>query len=139
LQSLFLDRCLTLFCEAERLLEESRAADMRMDYASALQLCLEATKTIENILMTENLPEEYLIKARIKHGDCVNKSNSYVTMCSNAFNFAMVVLLEAQIYFNSECYCTMRNCTATAAESISDSEENWEKWRRIINVLNPQT
>ena len=98
---------MALFCEAEQLLEESRAADTRMDYASALQLCLEATKTIENLLMTENLPEEYLIKARIKHGDCVNKSNfllfSLLLLIALFCNYLFFVILYEAVMAKDLC------------------------------------
>ncbi|XP_076823556.1 uncharacterized protein LOC143469674 isoform X3 [Clavelina lepadiformis] len=67
------DKFADLLQDAEDLIEQSRAADAILDYSSALQLCLEATKVVETILTMKDVPNEYLMQARIKHGECVNR------------------------------------------------------------------
>ena len=73
--SFFPEKCTKLLRDAEELINQSRTADSLMDYSSALQLCLEATKLLETILTMENVNQECLVKARIKHGECINKGN----------------------------------------------------------------
>nr|CAB3267568.1 inactive ubiquitin carboxyl-terminal hydrolase 54-like [Phallusia mammillata] len=68
------EKAVLLLRDAEDRFEQSRLADTRMDYSTALQLCLEATKLIETVLLMQDVPTQCMLRARIKHGECVNKA-----------------------------------------------------------------
>nr|XP_026693915.1 inactive ubiquitin carboxyl-terminal hydrolase 54 isoform X2 [Ciona intestinalis] len=69
------DKCRSLLRDADELMEQSNAADKLMDYPSALQMCLEATKVLESVMLLEGVTPQYLMSARVKHGHAVNKGH----------------------------------------------------------------
>ena len=62
-----------LLQNAHDLMEKSKTADTLLDYSSALQLCLEATKLIETVMLLPDVSNEHMLKARLLHGQCVSK------------------------------------------------------------------